>query len=185
MALWAISLRTRILLFLLVSAALTRVLRRPVALSPQAASGCHDGSPILIGTHHKTGTVLLQHLFKDICPKLGWRCTFNNKPTRCDGPATARRERLHLCLLQHGVRFKLPAAASGERFRFVHVIRDPFEVVLSGYQYAAATSPLVLATLSTRCPARQLPPTPALARAVAQVSPQDDRALGSTAGQEV
>ncbi len=139
------SLRTSLLCLLLVLALLVRyVLFEPAAPLPFAAAGCHDGSPILIGTHHKTGTVLLQHIFKDVCHALAWRCSFNNRPYKCGSAAEAREQRLQLCLLQHGVRFKLPPRARNRtdavRFRFVHAIRDPLEVVVSGYMYHLRTT---------------------------------------------
>ena len=98
---------------------------------------CSVADPILVGTHHKTGTVLLQHIFKDACPILGWSCTFNDNPIRCNGPEQARAAGLQLCFYQHGVRFKL---GGGTRYRFVHAVRDPLEVVLSGYQYHLKTT---------------------------------------------
>lgn len=95
------------------------------------------GGPILVGTHHKTGTVLLQHLLKDSCKILGWVCSFNDVPRKCNGPEMAKAAGLDLCMQQHGVRFKL---ATGAPNRFVHAIRDPLEVVLSGYSYHLKTT---------------------------------------------
>ena len=100
---------------------------------------CHDGSPILVGTHHKTGTVLLKHIFyKEVCPTMGWKCSFDNVPTHCDSPEEARAAGLQLCFLQHGIRFKVQNTR--EPYRFIHAIRDPTEVVLSGYQYHLTTT---------------------------------------------
>ena len=104
---------------------------------PTPYRACHNNTPILVGTHHKTGTVLLQHILKDACRLLRWRCTFNHRPTFCASPEDARKENLQLCFLQHGVRFKLK---SGAPYRFIHGIRDPFEVVISGYQYHLRTT---------------------------------------------
>ena len=94
-------------------------------------SQCHNDAPVLVGTHHKTGTVLLQHILKDACRQLRWRCTFNHHPHYCASPEDAIAANLQLCFLQHGIRFRLQSGAS---YRFIHGIRDPFEVVLSGYQ---------------------------------------------------
>ena len=112
-----------------------------------AAAGCHDGSPVLVGTHHKTGTVLLIHLFRDVCAALGWRCSFKNVPVPCGSPEQAVEADLQLCLLEHGVRFKLPPQpapssprGSTGRFRFVHMIRDPLELVVSAYSYHLTTT---------------------------------------------
>ena len=103
---------------------------------------CHGDSPILIGTHHKTGTVLLKHIFlKEVCPRMRWRCSLDHDPVACASPEEARANGLDVCFLQHGVRFKLAAALkSGTPFRFIHAIRDPLEVVLSGYQYHRITT---------------------------------------------
>jgi len=109
-------------------------------------SHCHGSSPILVGTHHKTGTVLLTHILKGACKALKWRCTFNHRPTHCGSAAEAVAAGLHLCFLQHGIRFQLPlhrATANGSShvpYRFIHSIRDPLEVVLSGYAYHLKTT---------------------------------------------
>ena len=42
-------------------------------------------------------------------------------------------------MLQHGIRFKGLAGEQGP-YRFVHAIRDPMEVVLSGYDYHLHTT---------------------------------------------
>jgi hypothetical protein len=44
------------------------LLRRPFTYESHA----------FLAPQHKTGTVLLQHLLKDACPILGWKCTFND-----------------------------------------------------------------------------------------------------------
>ena len=110
-----------------------------VSRRPTPFQQCHGDTPILVGTHHKTGTVLLKHIFlKEVCPMLGWRCSFDNVPTPCNSPAQARAAGLQLCFLQHGVRFKVQG--STEPYRFIHAIRDPLEVILSGYQYHLKTT---------------------------------------------
>ena len=61
-----------------------------VSRRPTPFQQCHGDTPILVGTHHKTGTVLLKHIFlKEVCPMLGWRCSFDNVPTPCSSPAQA------------------------------------------------------------------------------------------------
>lgn len=110
-----------------------------VSTLPTPFEHCHGDSPILIGTHHKTGTVLLKHIFlKEVCPLLKWKCSFDNHPVPCTSPEQARSAGLHVCFLQHGVRFKVQG--STEPYRFIHSIRDPLEVVLSGYQYHLKTT---------------------------------------------
>ena len=72
---------------------------------PSPFAQCHTHAPILVGTHHKTGTVLLQHIFKEACAILMWRCSFNHRPLPCSSPEEAVANGLQLCFLQHGVRF--------------------------------------------------------------------------------
>ena len=101
-------------------------------------SHCNRDSPVLVGTHHKTGTVLLKHIFlKEVCPIMAWRCSFDHEPTPCSSAEQARAAGLQLCFLQHGVRFQVHGP---QAFRFIHAIRDPMEVVLSGYQYHLKTT---------------------------------------------
>ena len=56
---------------------------------PSPFAQCHTHAPILVGTHHKTGTVLLQHIFKEACAILMWRCSFNHRPLPCSSPEEA------------------------------------------------------------------------------------------------
>jgi len=56
----------------------------------------------------------------------------------CGSPEQARAQGLHVCFLQHGARFKLQG--SRVPYRFVHAIRDPMEVVLSGFSYHLKTT---------------------------------------------
>jgi len=110
---------------------------RPPAPTPFAT--CHGDSPILIGTHHKTGTVLMRHILRTICPLLNWRCSIDNEPMTCNSADQARAAGFQVCFLQHGIQFK--KVQSTERpFRFVHVMRDPMEVVISGYKYHLKTT---------------------------------------------
>ena len=130
--------RTRILGGLLFVALLFRGHVTMSRSPPTPFQQCHGNSPILIGTHHKTGTVLLRHILYEVCPLLQWRCSIDNKPSACISPEQARLGGMHLCFLQHGIRFKVQGSTTP--FRFVHVVRDPLEVVLSGYQYHLRTT---------------------------------------------
>jgi hypothetical protein len=110
----------------------------------QEFTRCGTNVPILVGTHHKTGTVLLKHIFMhEVCPRLRWRCSFDHKPIPCASVEQARAAGLQLCFLQHGVRFNLEDGSSRTRqapYRFIHAIRDPLEAVLSGYEYHLKTT---------------------------------------------
>jgi len=99
---------------------------------------CPYDSPILIGTHHKTGTVLLRHILREVCPMLQWRCSVDDVPTTCRTPEQAQTAGLQLCFQQHAIRLKVQDSPTP--YRFVHVIRDPLETMLSGYQYHLKTT---------------------------------------------
>lgn len=130
--------RTRILSSLLAAALLFGGLIMLSPSPPTPFQQCHGNSPILIGTHHKTGTVLLRHILLQVCPLLQWRCSIDNNPSTCISSEQARIGGMQLCFLQHGIRFKVQDTKTP--FRFVHVVRDPLEVVLSGYQYHLRTT---------------------------------------------
>ena len=117
------------------------VLCAPQVLRPRRHfefGDCPVDSPILIGTHHKTGTVLLRHILREVCPLLQWRCSVDDVPTTCRSPEQAQTAGLQLCFQQHAIRLKVQD--SPVPYRFVHIIRDPLEVVLSGYQYHLKTT---------------------------------------------
>ena len=94
--------------------------------------------PILIGTHHKSGTVLMRHIMSDTCRALKWNCVFNDKPRRCRSPREAARNNIDVCFLEHGGRFR--KLGDGLPYRFIHVMRDPLEMVISAYQYHLNTT---------------------------------------------
>ena len=103
-----LTMRNRLLCLLLL---LVFLLRWLYDKWPTQYKRCHTDTPILVGTHHKTGTVLLQHILKDACRLLRWRCTFNHKPYYCASPEDAVKENLQMCFLQHGIRFKVNSGA--------------------------------------------------------------------------
>jgi len=82
---------------------------------PSAFAQCHSSGPVLVGSHHKTGTVLLTHLLKDACRALQWKCVFNHDKVHCASAAEANQIGAKICLLQHGIQFKglVPPDASG------------------------------------------------------------------------
>lgn len=178
--------RRRVLTLLL---AVLLFFRWRAAAPPQSKfAQCHSIGPVLVGSHHKTGTVLLTHLLKDACDAMDWRCVFNHDRGHCASVAEARALDADICLLQHGVQFKglVPSAGSSRtppavlaaarpraagvngsveaqprrralgagggssgggtevsfdpNYRFVHAVRDPLEVVLSGYLYHLRTT---------------------------------------------
>jgi hypothetical protein len=105
-------LRRRMLVLLLAALLFFRWQATPPPQSKFAQ--CHSTGPVLVGSHHKTGTVLLTHLLKDACYSMDWRCVFNHDRGHCASVAEAKALGADLCLLQHGVQFKglVPATDS-------------------------------------------------------------------------
>ena len=79
---------------------------------------------ILVGTHHKTGTVWMFTVFEKICRELGWklyRGAPSQVPSDCD------------VFFDGHSRFE--AAKVGTEYRGLHVIRDPRDIIISGCFY--------------------------------------------------
>ena len=89
-----------------------------------------DGRPlILVGTHHKTGTVWMRRLFEGFCAVLGERLHSGRQQ---DLPRSA-----HVFLQNHS---RFDVAALGRSYRGLHVIRDPRDVLISAARYHARAS---------------------------------------------
>jgi len=87
-------------------------------------SGCELDHKILVGTHHKTGTVWLGNVFRTICRFHGLAFYMGKQaglPAEYD------------VFLQEHSQFDLKAL--GAPFRGIHMIRDPRDVVISGCFY--------------------------------------------------
>lgn len=81
---------------------------------------------LYICCHHKVGTVLLHRVFETICMKLGW--SFQGIYGLCVRPPEAQ-----VVLLAHSLLgFDLKQARP---YRGIHVVRDPRDVIVSGYLY--------------------------------------------------
>jgi hypothetical protein len=96
----------------------------------------HPAKPlVLIGTHHKTGTVLARKVFKLICKKANLACDWGdpNAPWRKDG------EIVHVgnvdIVLDMHWRLDPEAVAQGRPYKFVHFVRTPLKKIVSGYLY--------------------------------------------------
>jgi len=79
---------------------------------------------VLVGTHHKTGTVWMQKLFSQFCNHLGERFYEGEQAAL---PADAG------VFLQWHSRFQ--PADLGRAYRGLHLIRDPRDVLISGAHY--------------------------------------------------
>lgn len=79
---------------------------------------------ILIGVHHKTGTVWMRSTFSQIAAELGYRfCEVKNK---------SRSLKADILFANHS---RFPAEILAKEFRGLHLIRDPRDIVLSGLNY--------------------------------------------------
>eukprot|EP01065_Artemidia_motanka_P044416 TRINITY_DN6317_c0_g3_i1.p1 TRINITY_DN6317_c0_g3~~TRINITY_DN6317_c0_g3_i1.p1 ORF type:complete len:245 (+),score=54.21 TRINITY_DN6317_c0_g3_i1:55-789(+) len=85
-------------------------------------------SDLVIGSHHKTGTVLAKHIFHTICgSEVQYLNRSHSEPCDRDRP----------CLYDH---FGPAQAATLDNAPFVHFIRDPLDWLVSGYQYHLFTT---------------------------------------------
>ena len=83
-------------------------------------------TPIYICCHHKVGTKLMRKVFKNICAEFGWRIgtSGGKSPTRPDG--------FDVILFNHS---QVDLASVEHPFVAVHILRDPRDVIVSGYLY--------------------------------------------------
>lgn len=99
--------------------------------SPDTSTEAGTKPPIiLVGTHHKTGTVWMGNLFRQLAERLG-RSYFIGPPR--DVPADVD-------IFQHvNSGFNMPFMARLQRgsrpWRGIHIIRDPRDVIVSGCFY--------------------------------------------------
>ena len=105
----------------------------PATLAQPETKGENTSSPddpvlpwkILVGTHHKTGTVWLNAVFRSICLyyKLKYRFSCNSIP----------EDNLYDLFFHHASRFD--ESTLTQPFRGLHMIRDPREIIVSGCFY--------------------------------------------------
>lgn len=89
--------------------------------------------PIYIFTHHKTGTVLATNVLKEISDFLGL------KLCRVYGYCDEIPDGYDVVIFEHSLVSNKILSSS---FRGVHIIRDPRNVLISGYQYHRHTEEL-------------------------------------------
>lgn len=87
--------------------------------------------PIYLFCHHKTGTILLTKVFSEICQTQGWK--FLALP----GMITVIPDSYDVILFMHSL---VDQDLLKDPFWGIHVIRDPRDVIVSGYQYHLRTT---------------------------------------------
>lgn len=97
---------------------------RVIGSSFNLKSGCQLPYKIVIGTHHKTGTMWLDSIFRRVCMYHGLKYNFSdNKPTNN----------------QYDIFFECHSSFDWDvleqPFRGLHLIRDPRDVIISGCFY--------------------------------------------------
>ena len=101
-----------------------KLLEPSVKPALQMKAGCDLPHKILVGTHHKTGTVWLNNIFRTLC-------RFHSL-TYFNGSQAELPEDYDVFIQDH-TRFDL--AALKDSYRGIHMVRDPRDVVLSGCFY--------------------------------------------------
>ena len=102
--------------------------------NPEHAAG---KQPVLIGTHHKTGTVWLESVFQMLCRYSGSQFVdinpeVNSAAERRSKLSDAACSDIRTFLYDHHSRFE------GVNFRLcarLHVVRDPRDIIVSGMRY--------------------------------------------------
>ena len=94
-----------------------------VTLRAEAPS--HD---LLVGTHHKTGTVWMQKIFRDLAVRLG----MEYRARKAASPSN-RAENAGSIFFSDDSVFSEDALAG--RFSGLHLIRDPRDIIISGAYY--------------------------------------------------
>jgi hypothetical protein len=97
---------------------------------PRPTPSGRPDRPIVLFCYHKTGTVLLERVFTEISERYGWRFkTFF-------GHQTILPAGVDVALMAHSL---VANTFFAQRFVGVHVIRDPRDIVVSGYFYHLRT----------------------------------------------
>ena len=93
-------------------------------------------APILVGTHHKTGTVLLSKIFRVAAkymgvPRLKEAQTTNR--TQCGKYFVGKLP--VVCIVEHVSARDVKAWTWRPNVPFIHAVREPMEMCISAYQY--------------------------------------------------
>ena len=93
-------------------------------------------SPILIGTHHKTGTVLLSKIFRIAAKFMGVPRFKEANPTNrslCSPHFKAQDPMV--CIVEHVSARDVREFTKRPTVPFIHAVREPLEMCISAYQY--------------------------------------------------
>lgn len=85
----------------------------------------------VIATHHKTGTVWMRNVFRDIAQELGIRFVYVGKKV----PQPGKFAPPAIFLNDHANFASMPWLLHGESSRILHVVRDPRDVLISAMHY--------------------------------------------------
>lgn len=111
---------------------------RPLALPPVIRVGAWN-STIIVGTHHKTGTVLLAKAFRVAAKAMGVPRIKSNRTLSAVCGEVLARGTPGVCIIEHvtasDIREWLRPAPPAPVTPFVHSVRDPVEMCVSAYQY--------------------------------------------------
>ena len=119
--------------------------RRP---DPRAEAACAElggawNTRIVVGTHHKTGAVLLAKVFRQAAKIMGVGRTKSNRTLSALCTEQLAHASPGVCIIEHitakdvqswPVRLS-SGGASTSWPPFVHAVRDPLEMCVSAYQY--------------------------------------------------
>ena len=94
----------------------------------------------MVGTHHKTGTFIADKLFSAICGEAGLQCeiVLSGSTAVQDAALIAAGQRQDEIAIHHtwqGTPSHYAELAGRDDWRFVHVVREPCEKIVSGFLY--------------------------------------------------
>ena len=79
---------------------------------------------ILIGTHHKSGTVLMKRIFTNFCDAEGLTFFYGNQNQLKNNSKVFHQDHSY---------FNTESLPSD--FKGIHIIRHPLEIIVSGYRF--------------------------------------------------
>jgi hypothetical protein len=102
------------------------IVRQFILYIRRSVFGSGLDAPVFLLTHHKVGTKLTRSVFRDLARKRGWKfCGLR-------GLVKEIPENTDVIQLIHGM---VDEGVIGEEHRGVRIIRDPRDVIVSGYLY--------------------------------------------------